>query len=59
MKYLNNGIESNHSPTKNLIEVTGGFNMQKRAWSTIQDFVGIRLLNRACLIVGYVVMNRN
>ncbi|KZX66064.1 transposase [Vibrio sp. HI00D65] len=46
MKYLNNGIESNHSSTKNLIEATGGFKMQKQAWSAIQDFVGIRMLNK-------------
>ncbi|WP_435247576.1 DDE-type integrase/transposase/recombinase [Vibrio sp. nBUS_14] len=59
MKYLNNGIESNHSPTKNLIETTGGFNMREQAWSTIQDFVGIRVLNKSQIDRWLRVMSRN
>ena len=45
MKYLNNGIESVHARIKKLIEATGGFKVRKRAWSTIQGFEGIRMLN--------------
>ncbi|WP_039983770.1 DDE-type integrase/transposase/recombinase, partial [Vibrio sagamiensis] len=45
VKYLNNGIESDHDPIKNLIEATGGFKVRKQAWSTIQGFEGIRMLN--------------
>ncbi|WP_039990911.1 DDE-type integrase/transposase/recombinase, partial [Vibrio azureus] len=33
VKYLNNGIESDHAPIKKLIEATGGFKVRKRAWS--------------------------
>ncbi|CAH7455651.1 transposase [Vibrio chagasii] len=46
VKYLNNGIESDHAPIKKLIEATGGFKVRKRAWSTIQGFEGIRMLNK-------------
>ena len=54
VKYLNNGIESDHAQ---LIEATGGFKVRKRAWSTIQGFEEIRMLNKASLIFGYVVMS--
>ena len=35
VKYLNNGIESDHAPIKKLVVATGGFKIRKRAWSTI------------------------
>ena len=46
VKYLNNGIESDHATIKKLIEATGGFKVRKRAWSTIQGFEGIRMLSK-------------
>ncbi|WP_145993927.1 DDE-type integrase/transposase/recombinase, partial [Vibrio sagamiensis] len=46
VKYLNNGIESDHALIKKLIEATGGFKVRKRACSTIQSFEGIRMLNK-------------
>ncbi len=46
MKFLNNGIESDHAPIKKLIVATGGFKIQKRAWSTIQGFESLRMLNK-------------
>ncbi|WP_318479883.1 IS6 family transposase, partial [Photobacterium leiognathi] len=46
VKYLNNGIESDHSPIKKLIMATSGFKVQKRAWATIQGFESVRMLNK-------------
>ena len=46
VKYLNNGIESDHAPIKKLIVATSGFKIRKRAWSTIQGFEAIRMLNK-------------
>ncbi|WP_305812742.1 IS6 family transposase [Photobacterium leiognathi] len=46
VKYLNNGIESDHSPIKKLIMATSGFKVQKRAWATIQGFESMRMLNK-------------
>ena len=46
VKYLNNGIESDHVPIKKLIVATGGFKIRKRAWSTIQGFESLRMLNK-------------
>ena len=46
VKYLNNGIESDHVPIKKLIIATGGFKIRKRAWSTIQGFESLRMLNK-------------
>lgn len=46
VKFLNNGIESDHAPIKKLIVATGGFKRQKRAWSTIQGFESLRMLNK-------------
>ena len=51
VKYLNNGIESDHSPIKKLITATSGFKIQKRAWPTIQGFESVRMLNKGCLPV--------
>ncbi len=52
IKYLNNGIESNHAPIKKMIVVTGGFKNQKRAWSTLQGFESLRMLNKGQLDFG-------
>ena len=49
VKYLNNRIESDHAPIKKLIVATGGFRSQKRAWSTIQGFESLRMLNKGQL----------
>jgi transposase-like protein len=46
VKYLNNGIESDHAPIKKLVVATGGFKIRKRAWSTIQGFESLRMLNK-------------
>ncbi len=46
MKYLNNGIESDHAPIKKLVVGTGGFKIRKRAWSTIQGFESLRMLDK-------------
>ncbi|GAW47224.1 hypothetical protein PDPJ_3_00045 [Photobacterium damselae subsp. piscicida] len=46
VKYLNNGIESDHSPIKKLIMATSGFKVQKRAWATLQGFESVRMLNK-------------
>ncbi len=46
VKYLNNGIESDHAPIKKLIVATGGLKIRKRAWSTIQGFESLRMLNK-------------
>lgn len=46
VKYLNNGIESDHAPIKKLIAGTGGFKKRKRAWSTLQGFESLRMLNK-------------
>ncbi len=46
VKYLNNGIESDHSPIKKLIMATSGFKVQKRVWATIQGFESVRMLNK-------------
>ena len=46
MKYLNNGIESDHAPIKKLVVATGGLKIRKRAWSTIQGFESLRMLNK-------------
>ncbi|WP_375321072.1 IS6 family transposase [Aliivibrio logei] len=46
VKTLNNGIESDHAPIKKLIVATGGFKLRKRAWSTIQGFESLRMLNK-------------
>ena len=46
IKSLNNGIESDHAPIKKLIVATGGFKVRKRAWSTIQGFESLRMLNK-------------
>ena len=46
VKYFNNGIESDHAPIKKLIVATGGFKIRKRAWSTIQGFESLRMLNK-------------
>lgn len=49
VKYKNNGIESDHAPLKKMIVATGGFKIQKRAWSTIQGFESLRMLNKGQL----------
>ncbi len=49
VKHLNNGIESDHAPIKKLIVATGGFKCRKRAWSTIQGFESLRMLNKGQL----------
>ncbi|MCG9659574.1 IS6 family transposase [Vibrio mediterranei] len=46
VKSLNNGIESDHAPIKKLIVSTGGFKIRKRAWSTLQGFESLRMLNK-------------
>jgi transposase, IS6 family len=46
VKCLNNGIESDHTPIKKLVVATGGFKIRKRAWSTIQGFESLRMLNK-------------
>ncbi|MGF1905482.1 IS6 family transposase [Aliivibrio salmonicida] len=46
VKTLNNGIESDHAPIQKLIVATGGFKLRKRAWSTIQGFESLRMLNK-------------
>ncbi|MGF1806210.1 IS6 family transposase, partial [Aliivibrio sifiae] len=46
VKCLNNGIESDHAPIKKLVVATGGFKIRKRAWSTIQGFESLRMLNK-------------
>ena len=46
IKTFNNGIESDHAPIKKLIVATGSFNVRKRAWSTIQGFESLRMLNK-------------
>ena len=46
VKFLNNGIESDHAPIKKLIVATGGFKIRKRAWSSIQGFESLRMLNK-------------
>ncbi|SON51456.1 transposase (plasmid) [Vibrio tapetis subsp. tapetis] len=46
VKYLNNGIESDHAPIKKLVVSTGGFKIRKRAWSTIEGFESLRILNK-------------
>ncbi len=46
MKFLNNGIESDHVPIKKRIVATGEFKIQKREWSTIQGFESLRMLNK-------------
>ncbi len=46
VRYLNDGIESDHAPIKKLIEGTGGFKVRKQARSTIQGFEGMRMLNK-------------
>jgi transposase-like protein len=49
MKYLNNGIESDHALIKKLVVGTGGFKIRKRAWSTIQGLKSLRTLNKGQL----------
>lgn len=44
VKYLNNGIESDHAPIKKLIEAGNGF--RRRAWATIQGYESLRMLNK-------------
>ncbi len=46
VKFLNNGIESDHSSIKKLITATGGFKINKRTWATIQGFESLRMLNK-------------
>ncbi len=46
VKALNNDIESDHAPIKTLIVATGGFKLRNRAWSTIQGFESLRMLNK-------------
>ncbi|GAD91202.1 hypothetical protein VHA01S_073_00140 [Vibrio halioticoli NBRC 102217] len=46
VKYLNNGIESDHTPIKKLIVATGGIKVRKRAWSTLEGFESLRMLNK-------------
>ena len=46
VKYLNNGIESDHAPIKKFIMATGGFKIRQRAWSTIEGFESLRMLNK-------------
>lgn len=46
IKSLNNGIESDHAQIKKLIVATSGFKVRKRAWSTIQGFESLRMLNK-------------
>ena len=46
VKYLNNGIEPDHSPIKKLITATSGFKIQKRAWARIQRFESVLMLNK-------------
>ena len=46
VKYLNTGIEPDHAPIKKLIEATVAFKVRKRAWSTIQGFEGVKMLNK-------------
>ena len=35
-----------HDPIKKLIVAAGGFKLRKRAWSTIQGFESLRMLNK-------------
>ncbi|GAL14386.1 mobile element protein [Vibrio astriarenae] len=44
VKYLNNDIESDYVPIKKLFEAGNG--PQRRAWSTIQDYESLRMLNK-------------
>jgi IS6 family transposase len=46
VKCLNNGIESDHAPIKKLTVATGGFKIRKRAWSTLQGFESLRMINK-------------
>lgn len=46
VKYLNNGIESDHAPIKKLTVATDGFKLRKRAWSTLQGFESLRMINK-------------
>ena len=46
VKSLNDGIESDHALIKKLIVAAGGFKIRKRAWSTIQGFESLRMLNK-------------
>ncbi len=55
VKCLNNGIESDHAPIKKLIVVAGGFKLRKRAWSTIQGFESLRILNKGQFVSVYVM----
>ncbi len=49
VKHLNNGIESDHAPIKKLIVAIGGLKRRNRAWSTIQGFESLRMLNKGQL----------
>ena len=49
VKYLNNGIESDHAPIKKMIVATGGFKRQRQTWSTIQGGESLRMLNKGQL----------
>ena len=46
VKYLNNGIESDHAPKKKLVVTTSEFKIRKRAWSTLQGFESLRMVNK-------------
>ncbi|WP_146866794.1 DDE-type integrase/transposase/recombinase, partial [Aliivibrio fischeri] len=47
VKCFNNGIESDHAPIKKkLVVPTGGFKLRKWAWSIIQGFESLRMLNK-------------
>lgn len=40
------GTKPHHAPIKKLIVAAGGFKLRKRAWSTIQGFESLRMLNK-------------
>ncbi len=46
VKYLNNGIESEHPSIKKLMMATSGFEVQKRACATIQGVESVQMLNK-------------
>lgn len=46
VKYLNNGIESDHAPIKKWIKSTGGFKLDKRANATLFGVETMRMLQK-------------
>ncbi|NQY51913.1 MAG: DDE-type integrase/transposase/recombinase, partial [Piscirickettsiaceae bacterium] len=46
IKYLNNGIESDHAPIKKLISTGRGVRVLKITWSTIQGCESLKMLNK-------------